>query len=133
MAVALADLSNSNRETYRQRNTVERCINRLKGFGGIATRYDKTATSYEAAVTLASSPSGQDPFEDRPLEAVETVARQHRLDGAVDQLPRDQAAHGRGERDRGMPCCATKVPGRAIAWPPARAALARQEPRHQAN
>ncbi|MFI6274646.1 hypothetical protein [Streptomyces sp. NPDC050988] len=36
------------------RNTVERCSNRLKGFRGIATRYEKTATSYEAAVTLAS-------------------------------------------------------------------------------
>ncbi|MEV7797441.1 IS5 family transposase [Streptomyces sp. NPDC087512] len=42
------------RETYRQRNVIERCFNRLKGFRGIATRYDKTATSYEAAVTLAS-------------------------------------------------------------------------------
>ncbi|MFD8423261.1 IS5/IS1182 family transposase, partial [Streptomyces sp. NPDC059668] len=35
-------------------NAVERCFNRLKGFRGIATRYDKTATSYEAAVSLAS-------------------------------------------------------------------------------
>jgi transposase len=42
------------RETYRRRNTVERCFNRLKAFRGIATRYEKTATSYEAAVTLAS-------------------------------------------------------------------------------
>ncbi|MFI2415739.1 IS5 family transposase [Streptomyces sp. NPDC018947] len=42
------------RETYRRRNLVERCFNRLKGFRGIATRYEKTATSYEAAVTLAS-------------------------------------------------------------------------------
>ncbi|WAP59133.1 IS5 family transposase [Streptomyces sp. S465] len=42
------------RETYRRRNMIERCFNRLKGFRGIATRYDKTATSYEAAVTLAS-------------------------------------------------------------------------------
>ncbi|MEU9574007.1 transposase, partial [Streptomyces massasporeus] len=42
------------RETYRRRNIVERCFNRLKGFRGIATRYEKTATSYEAAVTLAS-------------------------------------------------------------------------------
>ncbi|WP_414079834.1 IS5 family transposase [Streptomyces sp. CL7] len=42
------------RETYRRRNLVERCFNRLKGFRGIATRYDKTATSYEAAVSLAS-------------------------------------------------------------------------------
>jgi transposase len=44
----------ADRETYRRRNTVERCFNRLKGFRGIATRYEKTATSYEAAVTLAS-------------------------------------------------------------------------------
>ncbi|MFE7441581.1 IS5 family transposase [Streptomyces chartreusis] len=43
------------RQTYRQRNIVERCFNRLKGFRGIATRYEKTATSYEAAVALASS------------------------------------------------------------------------------
>jgi transposase len=42
------------RETYRRRNLVERCFNRLKGFRGIATRYEKTATSYEAAVSLAS-------------------------------------------------------------------------------
>ena len=42
------------RETYRRRNVIERCFNRLKGFRGIATRYEKTATSYEAAVTLAS-------------------------------------------------------------------------------
>ncbi|WSD92002.1 IS5 family transposase [Streptomyces canus] len=42
------------RQLYRQRNIVERCFNRLKGFRGIATRYEKTATSYEAAVTLAS-------------------------------------------------------------------------------
>ncbi|NBM20643.1 transposase, partial [Streptomyces sp. GC420] len=28
--------------------------NQLKGFRGIATRYEKTATSYEAAVTLAA-------------------------------------------------------------------------------
>jgi transposase len=42
------------RETYRRRNLVERCFNRLKGFRGIATRYDKTATSYEAVISLAS-------------------------------------------------------------------------------
>ncbi|MET8021784.1 IS5 family transposase [Streptomyces decoyicus] len=43
------------RQVYRQRNVVERCFNRLKGFRGIATRYDKTAAaSYEAAVSLAS-------------------------------------------------------------------------------
>ena len=40
-------------ETYRRRNSIERCFNRLKGFRGLATRYDKTATSYEPAVCLA--------------------------------------------------------------------------------
>ncbi|MFC5150090.1 IS5 family transposase [Streptomyces aureoversilis] len=39
---------------YRRRNTAERCFNTLKQFRGIATRYDKTATSDEAAVCLAS-------------------------------------------------------------------------------
>ncbi|MFE6946600.1 IS5 family transposase [Streptomyces chartreusis] len=42
------------REIYRRRNIVERCFNRLKSFRGIATRYEKTATSYQAAVSLAS-------------------------------------------------------------------------------
>lgn len=42
------------RETYRRRNTVERCFNRLKHFRGITTRYDKTTASYKAAVSLAS-------------------------------------------------------------------------------
>ncbi len=39
---------------YKRRNLVERCFNRLKQWRGIATRYDKTAESYQAAVTLAS-------------------------------------------------------------------------------
>lgn len=42
------------REIYKQRNVVERCFNSLKQWRGIATRYDKTAESYQAAVTLAS-------------------------------------------------------------------------------
>ncbi|MGW2492861.1 IS5 family transposase [Streptomyces sp. NPDC001606] len=41
-------------EVYKHRNVVERCFNRLKQWQGIATRYDKTAESYKAAVTLAS-------------------------------------------------------------------------------
>ncbi len=41
-------------QLYRRRNVVERCFNRLKQWRGIATRYDKTAESYQAAVTLAS-------------------------------------------------------------------------------
>lgn len=41
------------RETYKQRNTVERCINRLKQWRGIATRYEKTATIYLAGLQIA--------------------------------------------------------------------------------
>lgn len=42
------------REAYKRRNTVERCINRLKQWRGIATRYDKTATNYHAALLIAA-------------------------------------------------------------------------------
>ncbi|MFI8266560.1 IS5 family transposase [Streptomyces sp. NPDC085665] len=42
------------REVYKQRNTVERCINKLKQWRGLATRYDKTATAYQAALHLAA-------------------------------------------------------------------------------
>ncbi|MEV0375845.1 IS5 family transposase [Streptomyces sp. NPDC050636] len=41
------------REAYRQRNTVERCINRLKQWRGLATRCDKLAIAYQAALHLA--------------------------------------------------------------------------------
>ncbi|MFG2409841.1 IS5 family transposase [Streptomyces brevispora] len=41
------------REAYKQRNTVERCINRLKQCRGIATRYEKTATIYLAGLHIA--------------------------------------------------------------------------------
>lgn len=41
------------RERHKRHNVVERCFNRLKQWRGIATRYDKTAESYRAAVTLA--------------------------------------------------------------------------------
>ncbi|MDQ1006939.1 transposase [Streptomyces sp. V4I23] len=41
------------RETSKQRNTVERCINRLKQWRGIATRYEKTATIYLAGLHIA--------------------------------------------------------------------------------
>ncbi|MBQ0865699.1 transposase [Streptomyces sp. RK75] len=39
---------------YKHRNVVERCFNRLKTWRGIATRYEKTAETYQAAITLAS-------------------------------------------------------------------------------
>lgn len=42
------------RESYKQRNTVERCINKLKQWRGLATRYDKTATIYLAGLHVAA-------------------------------------------------------------------------------
>jgi transposase len=40
------------REAYRQRNRVERLINRLKQFRRIATRYEKRACNYLAMLTI---------------------------------------------------------------------------------
>jgi len=42
------------KERYRLRNVVERCINRLKQNRRIATRYDKRAETYLAFITIAS-------------------------------------------------------------------------------
>ncbi|MFI6154338.1 IS5 family transposase [Kitasatospora sp. NPDC051170] len=42
------------RRIYRLRNVVERCFGRLKQWRGLATRYDKTRESYQAAITIAS-------------------------------------------------------------------------------
>ena len=41
-------------ERYKQRNTAERCINKLKGFRAVATRYDKRDFMYQASVDVAS-------------------------------------------------------------------------------
>ncbi|MFD4862756.1 IS5 family transposase [Streptomyces atratus] len=41
------------REAYKRRNTVERCINRLKNWRGLATRYEKTATVFRAGLHIA--------------------------------------------------------------------------------
>ena len=42
------------REAYRSRNVVERCVNRLKQWRGVATRYEKRAVNYRAMVIIAS-------------------------------------------------------------------------------
>jgi len=39
-------------DLYKNRNTVERCINQLKNWRGIATRYDKTPDSHLAGLHL---------------------------------------------------------------------------------
>lgn len=43
-------------DLYWARNTVERLINKLKAWRGIATRYDKTHASYLAGLYLRVSP-----------------------------------------------------------------------------
>lgn len=45
---------NFDKETYRRRNVVERCVNKLKQWRAIATRYDKRASNYRAGVIVAS-------------------------------------------------------------------------------
>ena len=42
-------------DLYNERNTVERLINKLKAWRGIATRYDKTPDSYLAGLHLRTS------------------------------------------------------------------------------
>jgi transposase len=40
------------RDLYRARNAVERCVNRLKQWRRVATRYDKRASTSAAFTTL---------------------------------------------------------------------------------
>jgi transposase len=42
-------------DLYKERNTVERLINKLKAWRGIATRYDQTPESYLAGLHLRAS------------------------------------------------------------------------------
>ena len=44
---------NFDREAYRQRNIIERMINKLKNFRRIATRYEKRAANYLAMIMIA--------------------------------------------------------------------------------
>ena len=47
-------LATFDRELYRERNRVERLINRLKRYRRIATRYEKLAVNFLAMVTIAA-------------------------------------------------------------------------------
>ncbi len=40
---------------YRERNVIERCINRLKQWRRVATRYEKLAANYVAVILIAAS------------------------------------------------------------------------------
>jgi transposase len=42
-------------DRYKQRNTVERCFQKIKTWRGLATRYDKAPESYEAGLHLRGS------------------------------------------------------------------------------
>jgi transposase len=42
------------RAAYRERNGIERTINRLKHWRRIATRYERRAANYQAMLTLAA-------------------------------------------------------------------------------
>ena len=46
--------SSLNKDRYRERNRVERLINRLKHFRRVATRYEKLAANYLTMLTLAA-------------------------------------------------------------------------------
>ena len=49
------DFGDEQRSRYRGRNVVERCFNKLKQWRGIATRTDKLARNYRAAIALAAT------------------------------------------------------------------------------
>lgn len=42
-------------ERYKERNTVERCINKIRAWRDLATRYDKTPASYMTGLQLRGS------------------------------------------------------------------------------
>ncbi|GAB3109715.1 transposase [Streptomyces calidiresistens] len=50
---AAAGAAAFDREAYQQRNTVERRINRLEQWRGIATGHEKTATIHRAGLHIA--------------------------------------------------------------------------------
>ncbi len=42
------------REAYKERNTVERCVNKLRRHRAVATRYDKRQLIYQGTLNVAS-------------------------------------------------------------------------------
>lgn len=45
---------NLDAERYKERNTVERCINKLRQFRAVATRFDKREVIYQGTIDVAS-------------------------------------------------------------------------------
>ena len=43
------------RDAYKDRNRIERMFNKLKNWRRVATRYDKTASSFMAFIAIASA------------------------------------------------------------------------------
>jgi hypothetical protein len=41
-------------QVYKERNTVERCISKLKQFRAVATRYDKREAVFQGTIDVAS-------------------------------------------------------------------------------
>jgi transposase len=50
----LVTLHSFNKRIYKGRNVIERCFCRLKDFRRVATRYDKLARNFLAAIHLAA-------------------------------------------------------------------------------
>ncbi len=53
-------------QDYRRRNVIERSFNQLKQWRGIATRYDKLATVYRAAILIHDVITWTDALSDTP-------------------------------------------------------------------
>jgi transposase len=57
------------KEIYRNRNTVERAINKLRAYRAVATRYDKRDFVYRGTIDVATigiwlrNPTNQDPLD----------------------------------------------------------------------
>lgn len=49
------DFGPAQRERYKGRNVVERCINHFKNWRGLATRADKTARNFHAGLSLSAT------------------------------------------------------------------------------